>query len=295
MSVISDMLRKQFKQGDDIRDEGLQTPHDIIRYDDIVYGVDYRWQLLDVYSPKTAGNQMLPVIISFHGGGWVYGDKERYQFYCMSLAQHGFAVVNFTYRLAPEFKYPSPLEDMNLVMTWVRENAEKYKFDLYHLFGIGDSAGAHLLALYTAAMTNPAYAKDFRFQIPDGMRFKALAMNCGQYHMKKEEDKENLVYQLMRDFLPEQGGDEELKPIDVIAHVTSDFPPVFLMSAVGDFLKAEMILMAERLIECNVPFACRFYGDVQHKLGHVFHCNIKSEEAKKCNDEECNFFRKFLD
>lgn len=56
---------------------------------------------------------MIPVIVSVHGGGWGYGDKERYQYYCMSLAQQGFAVVNFSYRLASKYKFPAPLEDTN--------------------------------------------------------------------------------------------------------------------------------------------------------------------------------------
>jgi hypothetical protein len=44
MSVISDHIRKAFKEGDDIRDAGLTTPEDVIRYDDIVYGSDQKWQ-----------------------------------------------------------------------------------------------------------------------------------------------------------------------------------------------------------------------------------------------------------
>ena len=103
MSAKSDAVRKSFKEFDDVRDAGLTTPEDIVRFDDICYGEDINWQKLDVYRPKSAVGQVLPVSVSIHGGGWVYGDKERYQYYCMSLAQHGFAVVNYTYRLAPEF------------------------------------------------------------------------------------------------------------------------------------------------------------------------------------------------
>ena len=117
MSAVSDFVRKSFKEGDDIRDAGLTTPEDVVRYDDILYGTDPKWQVLDLYRPKNKEGEKLPVIVSIHGGGWVYGDKERYQYYCMSLAERGFAVVNFTYRLAPEFKYPAPLEDTNLI-TW---------------------------------------------------------------------------------------------------------------------------------------------------------------------------------
>ncbi len=109
MSKESEKLRAEFKKADDIRDAGLSTPDDIIRYDNICYGEDKKWQMLDVYRPKDKKDEILPVIVSIHGGGWVYGDKERYQYYCMNLAERGFAVVNFTYRLAPEFKFPSPL------------------------------------------------------------------------------------------------------------------------------------------------------------------------------------------
>ena len=76
MSAVSDFIRKSFKEGDDIRDAGLTTPEDVIRYDDILYGSDPKWQVLDVYRPKDRAGEKLPVIGSVHGGGWVYGDKE---------------------------------------------------------------------------------------------------------------------------------------------------------------------------------------------------------------------------
>ena len=129
MSKTSEMVREMFGKGDAERDAGLRTPEDITRFDDIAYGSDPKYQLLDVYRPKGAEGP-LPVIISVHGGGWVYGDKEVYQFYCMSLAERGFAVVNFSYRLAPEHKFPASLEDTNSVCAWVMENAEKYGFKL---------------------------------------------------------------------------------------------------------------------------------------------------------------------
>lgn len=106
MSLMTWYLRKSFEANDNKRDAGLSAPTDIERMDDIAYGPDARWQALDVYRPKSTSGK-LPVIVSVHGGGWTYGDKERYQWYCMNLAQRGFAVVNFTYRLAPEYKFPA--------------------------------------------------------------------------------------------------------------------------------------------------------------------------------------------
>ena len=95
MSLYGLGLRASFKISDTIRDRGLQAPKDIVRFDNLPYGTDPRWQTLDVYRPKNAGGTALPVIVSVHGGGWVYGDKNLYQYYCMSLAQHGFADGGF--------------------------------------------------------------------------------------------------------------------------------------------------------------------------------------------------------
>ena len=297
MSQASDFVRTNFKDGDDIRDAGLTTPGDIVRCDDIIYGADPRWQSLDVYRPKAEEGKILPVIVSVHGGGWVYGDKERYQFYCMNLAQRGFAVVNFTYRLAPENKFPASLEDTNSVFTWVLDNADKYGFDKEHIFAVGDSAGAHNLGLYSSICTNPEYAAKYDFRPPEGFAPTAVALNCGAYVItlsKGPDGSDDLTQTLMGDLLPEKGSDEELELINVVNHVTPNYPPTFFMTCTGDFLKNQAPLMAEKLAEAEVPFMYRFYGDKDHVLGHVFHCNIRTEDAKLCNDEQCEFFRKFL-
>lgn len=294
MSKTSDFIRESFKKGDDMRDAGLTTPADIVRYDDIVYGEDTSWQLMDVYRPGAAEGKALPVIVSVHGGGWVYGDKERYQYYCMNLAQRGFAVLNFTYRLAPEFKFPSSLEDTNLVFAWMVKHAKEYGLDTEHVFAVGDSAGGNALGLYAAICTNPEYAKEYTFQVPEGFQLKAIALNCGAYVIDLEgEATDEQTRLLMADLLPEQGSKKETELINVAGHVTENYPPTFFMTATGDFLKSNAPVLAEKLAACNVPFVYRFYGDAQHELGHVFHLNIKTEEAKICNDEECNFFKEF--
>ena len=98
----------------------------------------------------------------------------------------------------------------------------------------------------------------------------------------------------MDDYLPDRGSDREMELICVPSHIRSNFPPVFLMTATGDFLNNQPYLMAEKLTEVQVPFIYRLYGDKNHRLGHVFHCDIRSEYAKECNDDECNFFKSMI-
>lgn len=250
-------------------------------------------QVLDVYRPLQAEDEDLPVIISVHGGGWVYGDKERYQYYCMSLAQRGFAVVNFTYRLAPEYKFPAPLEDLNYVCKWVMKRANRYHFDTERIFGVGDSAGAHILGLYAGICTNPACAAQYDFAVPEGFALTAVGLNFGVYDIKEDFKRDPETVELMREVLPEGGTEEELDRYNVLNWITDVYPPVFCVTSVADFMKDQAPLLVRKLEENGVPFVYRVFGDKINRLGHVFHCDIRTIDAAQCNDAQCDFFREF--
>ena len=290
MSLGAYIFRKHCRKSDAARDAGLTTPEDVVRYDDIRYGTDRKWQTLDVYRPKAAEGKQLPVIVSIHGGGWVYGDKEVYQFYCMSLAQRGFAVVNFNYRLAPKHKLPAALEDTNSVFSWVKYNAGRYGFDMDRVICIGDSAGAQGAAMYACILTNPEYAKRFSFETPEKMSIKALGLACGLYDVRDRKpcDRRNGY----RGVLKGNGTAEELETLSPAAFVTPAFPPCFVFTAVGDFLLDQPAKLTTRLDECGVDYESKVYGSTDDPLGHVFHCNVRSEAAKQANDDQCAFFEK---
>ena len=292
MSFMSWILRAAFQRNDDKRDADLTAPAGIQRFDSIQYGPDETWHVLDVYRPQKS-QMTLPVIVSVHGGGWIYGDKERYQYYCMSLAEKGFAVVNFTYRLAPRYRFPAQMEDTNRVFSWVLEHKEPYGFDPQQIFAVGDSAGAQLLGLYCCMCANPVYASRFNFSPPSGFAPKAIALNCGVYHFQKSGRKD-LPSRLLADYLPGKGTEEELETISVLNHLTPSFPPSFIMTCEGDYLSKQAPPLVERLRQFGVQVEYRYYGDHDHVLGHVFHCDMRSEDAAKCNDDECSFFISFL-
>lgn len=317
MNEAVEKFRRECVVSDAERDAGLKTPEDVERFDDIQYGPDEKWNVLDVYRPKerTKGGERpegrgesggrpsgeegrLPVIVSVHGGGWVYGDKELYQFYCMSLAQRGFAVVNFTYRLAPEHKYPAQMEDINRVMEWIFQNGESFGFDLESVFLVGDSAGAHLAGLYACICTNPVYASGYSFAVPAGFVPKALALNCGVYVPVPTGDVPALVHEqvddLPKELMPGGCTIEEAEFINVTNHITSAFPPVFLMTATEDFCRPQAVYLETVLKELGVPYVFQIYGEEDHPLYHVFHVDMRNETGKRCNDEECAFFREFL-
>ena len=75
MSIVSFMMRRGCKKSDVKRDAGLVYPDNVVRVEDISYG-PHKMNVLDVYRPSTT-QEKLPVIVSVHGGGWVYGDETH--------------------------------------------------------------------------------------------------------------------------------------------------------------------------------------------------------------------------
>lgn len=293
MSIASFMMRRGCKKNDAKRDAGLTVPADIARYDNISYGPN-KMNVLDVYRPKDNDGQKLPVIVSVHGGGWVYGDKDLYQHYCMDLALRGFVVVNFTYRLSPEYKFPCHLEDTTAVFDWVLKNADCYGMDQDHIFAVGDSAGGHILSLFCILCTNPEYAAKYDFKAPHGFVPRAVALNCGVYDLELAIKGESNTKALIKDILPNRGTAEEFYFVSPVNHVTEKFPPCFIMTANEDFLRSQPKPLMKKLDQLGVPYEYKLYGDEKNVLGHVFHLDMHNEIGKLCNDEECEWFRGFM-
>jgi len=276
---------EEFTKLDNIRDEGLTTPDRIERFDNIDYGSDDNC-LLDIYRLKDVKRKQ-PVIVSVHGGGWYYGNKERYQYYCMDLALRGFIVVNFTYHLIPKYKYPYYFNDVVKAFKFVNDNENKYDFDLNKVYAVGDSAGAHMLAQYIIYGTNEEYRKIMNVDDTFFLKPKAIGLNCGIYHFENEKS-------ILRKygFKKETSLEDYFKIMNILPYINEEFPPTFILSSLGDFLLKQQPLLQEMLNKANVENQLNIYGNEENKLFHVFHCHIKEKNAIKANDEECEFFKK---
>lgn len=286
------LRRAQWALHDTRRDAGLVRPQGVWQCPDLPYGPWGRWNLLDLYLPQESMDP-LPVLVSVHGGGYFYGSKETYQPYCLDLARRGFAVVNFNYRLAPEFRFPAPLEDLNQVLHWLQEHSSCFGLDLKHLFLVGDSAGAQIVSQYAAAWSNPGYAALLGLEIPD-LPLTGIGLNCGIYHIDQRA-KDGSLAPLAADYL---GPRFDLKDprLDVLGHLTGAYPPTYLFSACHDFLAPQCQPMAARLEELGVLVQWKLYGSTEQKeVGHVFHLNLHLPEATLANDEELAFFYSLMD
>ena len=287
MSFESLMFNLTASASDRRRDAAIPLPEGVVCHCDIPY---YKEQLLDIYYPE--GTQVpLPTIVSIHGGGYVYGNKEIYRRYGMDLARRGFAFVNFNYRLAPKHRFPAPLEDTNVVMEWVCQNAAQYHLDPSCIILVGDSAGAQLASQYAAIVQNPDYAILFLFRTPP-ITIRALGLNCGRYDMTAwaSEPRKGLMLDYLGRDIP--ANDSRFRVLDAI---NANYPPAFITTAYHDFLRDHARPMCEFLRTKGVPVEMRCYGTEEDQaVAHVFHINIRLPDAIRCNDEECAFFHQII-
>jgi len=111
------------------------------------YGPHER-NVLDVHTDKYRNGDGRPVIMYFHGGGFVRGNKDGNRNVADYFASLGLVGVNGTYRLAPEAKWPDGANDIAAAVTWVKENISEYGGDPNQIYVVGKSAAAAHVATY---------------------------------------------------------------------------------------------------------------------------------------------------
>lgn len=230
-------------------------------------------------------NRKYPVIVSVHGGGWFYGDKELYSHYCCLLAEHGYVVVNFNYRLSPQNKYPAAIEDVAYMVRYIHENSQILGIDMDNFYMVGDSAGAQLTANYCIIASNSDYREKLDFFTYDLLP-KKVCLNCGAYNMAERNDNVSAWY------LKNAVTEEQYKLFkDQLDYVNADFPEAYLMYSVNDDLSSHTKVLDEVLNKVGIAHITKAYGQNNPDSGHVFHMNMYNPEGILCNEEECAFMR----
>ena len=109
---------------------------------------------LDANIPDGPGP--FPTVIVVHGGGWVNGDKQTYVKPILPpLTKAGFTWFTINYRLAPQWRFPAQVEDLESAILWVKKHAKEYKADPGRIALVGESAGGHVVS-YAGAKFTPA-------------------------------------------------------------------------------------------------------------------------------------------
>jgi acetyl esterase/lipase len=218
---------------------------------------------LRLYAAATG--RALPLLVYFHGGGWVIGNLDSHDDVCRRLAQaSGCLVASLDYRLAPEHRFPAAVDDAWAALQWIAAHAAELGGDPARIAVGGDSAGGNLaavMALRAAERGGPALA----FQLLvypvldcDFARPSYLAHGEGYVLTRKGME------WFWNHYLPDAAARRDPDASPLHAASLAGQPPALLLLAGLDVLADEGEAYAERLRAAGVPVTVKRYADAIH-------------------------------
>ena len=216
-----------------------------------------------IYQPIEGEN--LPIIVFYHGGGFVIRDIDSHDGACRRLSRDNQAiVVSVDYRLAPEYKFPIPHQDCYDATVWVSENAEKIGGDANRLVVMGDSAGGNL-ATVVAQIAKEENGPAICYQV---LIYPTTDARMNHPSIEQFSEGYLLTKPLMQWFLNHYKRTNEdiynprMSPL--LCRDLSDMPPAFIITAEFDPLKDEGIAYAHRLKQAGVEVRHTDYKGLIH-------------------------------
>ncbi|MBK7948874.1 MAG: alpha/beta hydrolase [Deltaproteobacteria bacterium] len=246
-----------------------------------------------VYTPEGGGP--FPLVVYFHGGGWVVGDLDTQDMICRALC-HGAAsvVVSVDYRLAPEHRFPAAVDDAWAATLWAAKNAPALRGDATRLAVAGDSAGANLAA-----------AVALRTRDEGGPRLRAQLLIYGSCNYPStrtpstEQFKsgpiitEAAIDYFWKQFLADPAVDQDhpwASPARAKSH--RDLAPAFVATAEMDPSRDDGERYGEILARAGVATESRRYAGMLH--GFVSWVGLV-DQAQRCIDHACAFLARHTD
>jgi acetyl esterase len=245
-----------------------------------------------IYVPTTEPGPR-PVLVYFHGGGWVIGDLETHDSTVRALASgSGATVVSVDYRLAPEHPFPAALDDCLAAVRWVADHGAEIDVDPARLAVAGDSAGGNLAAAVALALrdTGPALrAQVLVYPVTDG--------TLGEPSMDENGDGYFLTKATMAWFWDHYMGDRDraTEPAASVLHAPDEalagLPPALVVTAEFDPLRDEGEAYASRLAAAGVDVTTSRYDGMIHGF---FSMGDFVPEGKAAIDETSEMLRAAL-
>jgi len=219
---------------------------------------------LRIYIPR--GEGPFPVMVFFHGGGWVFFHLDAYDPICSHIcALSGFIVVSVEYRLSPEYKFPLATDDCLEATRWTAEHCREWNGDPSRIFLAGDSAGGNL-ATVTAMRIRNEGGPDIRGQVliypatdyyePEKPSYAEFAAG---YNLSMDDMK-----WFWKMYLDKKEDAKNPKAAPLLAPDLSGLPPALVIVSGFDLLRDEGIAYADRLKKSGIQVRLSVYEEMIH-------------------------------
>ena len=225
---------------------------------------------LRIFRPE-ASSGTLPVVMYFHGGGWVLGDAETYDYYMRELTNGcGAAVVFVEYSRSPEARYPVALEECFAATKWIATHGNDLKLNSSQIAVAGDSAGGNMAAvvcLLAKERGGPEIAAQVLIYPATGHVFDAASFHdfATGYYLTRETSQW---------FWQQYTGGAAVEheptacPLQATVEQLKGLPPALVITGECDVLRDEGEAYARKLTQAGVQVVCtRYLGAIHGFMG----------------------------
>lgn len=218
-----------------------------------------------IYTPKT-GKSAYPVIVYYHGGGWVIADLNTYNASAEGLSSQVEAVVvSVAYRQAPEYKFPTAHNDSYAAYEWVVKNAASIKGDPKKIALVGESAGGNL----ACAVSMMARDKGLQLPIHEVLVYPIAGYDFSTSSYKESDSTKPLSSGLMKWFFDKYLSTSADGKSPMISLVTADLkglPPTTIIAAQYDPLRSEGEMLSDNMKKAGVTVSRTVYNGTTHEF-----------------------------
>ncbi len=277
---------------------------DVVSEKDIPYDNTIDRCKLDIYCRYFDNSKRRPVILNFHGGGFVAGDKKRRRGLANYLVNKvgDIFVVNANYRLCETERFPCFAEDAAKALKWVEDNADKYGFDLNKVMLAGDSAGAHMACQLITVTLNEDLRKRLGC-VKTNIKIKGAFLSCGPYDTEAALTQKILLgmaHKIGRKVTGVNCKDssavesyEYIKEISPINWITPDFPSCFFAHTEADFFCPEHgKIIIDRLAALGVK-SYEMYSTDKNDI-HCWNLTQTSKSAQQCMKKVVEYYKSLV-
>lgn len=219
-----------------------------------------------IFPVATGGDK--PLIVYFHGGGWVIGDVDTHTPLCQALSQlSGCTVISVDYRLAPEHPFPAASQDCLAATRWIAQHIGDFGSTNHKLVVAGDSAGGHL-----AACTCLEIDSEIRQQIAGEILIYPVTDHYSagfRSYIDKAKGQTltaNMMHWFWDTYLGACPADsiEAARAYPLRSDRLDSLPPTLLVTAEDDPLRDEGIAFGDKLRDADVPLQYRHFDNAAH-------------------------------
>lgn len=237
-----------------------------------------------VYIPE--GEGPYPTLLYYHGGGWVIGDLDTHDETCRVICNNtDCMVVSVDYRLSPEHKFPTPLEDCYAALEWIVQNAETMQVDTDSVMVGGDSAGGNLaaaVALRARDDDGPSIARQVLIYPVTNHDFDTPSYEeNGEGGMISEQDMRWFWDHYLENEI--DGKHPYASPMQ--AQSLDGLPPATVVTCGLDPLRDEGAAYAQRLRDAGVSVQHHNYEDCIHGIAQMLTGPMDLTRARELLDD----------